>query len=72
MWESNKTVQYLYATHGGYVWAILDGVSGWKRIRSGSPDGVANVARVLTTAKYHGRKVNVFLDDNQIERAILR
>ena len=72
MWESNKEVRLLYSTQGSQqFWAILGGMSGWKRVRMGSPDGVANVAQILTTAKMHGRKVNVFLNSDQIERAVL-
>lgn len=72
MWETNKDVRNVYSTHGPQqVWAIFSGISGWKRVRTGSPDGVTNVAEILTTAKMHGRKVNVFLDNNQVERALM-
>lgn len=72
MWETNKDVRFVYASHGTQqVWAILDGLAGWKRVRTGSPDGVANVSQVLATAKLHGRKVNVYLDSDQIERALM-
>jgi hypothetical protein len=72
MWENNRDVRHVFATAGTQqAWAILDGVSGWKRVRAGSPDGVSNVAQVLTTAKTRGRKVNAFIQNNQIERALM-
>ncbi|HZD04421.1 MAG TPA: hypothetical protein VE173_05875 [Longimicrobiales bacterium] len=72
MWETNKDIRFVYATNGTQAfWAMLDGLAGWKRVRTGSPDGVANVAQVLSTAKLHGRKVNVFLSGDLIERAVM-
>lgn len=72
MWETNKTVTHLYSTNGTQqFYAILSGLSGWKRVRTGSPDGVANVAQVLTTAKTHGRNVNVYMNGSFIERALM-
>lgn len=73
MWENNKEIRYLYSSHGPQAaWAVFDGLTGWKRVRAGSGDGVNNVAQVLATAKAHGRKVNVYLNGGQIERALLR
>ena len=59
MWNNNLTVQYVYATYGTQaVWAIFSGIAGWKLIKKGSADAVANIAELLSTAKTHGRKVN--------------
>jgi hypothetical protein len=70
MWENNRIVQSVYASHGAQqVWAMFEGLSGWKRIAATSPDGVTNVTKLLTTAKAHGRRVNVYLAGNDIERA---
>ena len=67
MWETNKDVRFVYSTIGSQqFWALFTGTSGWKRVKTGSPDGVANVAEILTTAKMHGRKVNVFLQGNPV------
>lgn len=72
MWESNKDIRYVYATHGSQqVWAIFDGISGWKRVKTGSTDGVHNVAELLMTAKGYGRKVNVYLSGQEIERVVM-
>ena len=72
MWNNNLSVQYVYATHGTQsVWAMFAGVSGWKRIKSGSADAVNNIAELLSAAKAHGRNVNVFLQGNEIERALM-
>ena len=70
MWNTNKDVQHLYATHGAQQsWAIFDGLAGWKRVAPTSPDGVTNVTKLLGTAKTHGRKVHVFIVNDQVERA---
>lgn len=72
MWETNKVIQHLYATQNAQqVYAIFDGLAGWKQIASTSPDGVTNVTKLLTTAKAHGRKVNVYLTNDQVERALM-
>ena len=70
MWETNKDIQHLYATHNAQqVWAIFSGLSGWKRVSPDSPDGVSNVATLLSTAKTHGRKVSVYVNNDEVERA---
>lgn len=72
MWNNNQLVRFVYATHGTQqVRAVFSGLSGWKRVKPGSVDGVANLAELLSTAKAHGRKVNVFLQGNYIERAVM-
>jgi len=74
MWKNNKKIIRTYSsssTNNG--WAIIDGVSGWKRIRPDYPSGVRNILNILSTAIANQRKVNVFLNsNNQIERVILR
>jgi len=72
MWNNNVNVQLVYATHGSQaVWAIFSGIAGWKRVKTGSADAVANITELLSAAKAHGRKVNVYLQGNDIERAIM-
>ncbi len=71
MWHNNKDVRYVYTTHGSQTaYAVVADVAGWKRIKADSTDGVANVATLLSTAKAHGRKVNVYIDNSQITRAV--
>ena len=71
MWHNSKDVRFVYTTHGSMTaYAVVSDVTGWKRIKTDSADGVANVATVLSTAKTHGRKVNVFIDGDQITRAL--
>ena len=72
MWNNNVDVAHLYATHGAQqVWAIFSGINGWKRLRTGAADGVTNLAKVLSTAKANGRKVNVYIANDQVERAMM-
>lgn len=71
-WQNNKLVQHFYVAHASeQAWAIFDGISGWKRIKPGAADGVSNLAALLSTAKTHDRRVNVFLNGNDVERAVL-
>ncbi len=72
MWNSNQDIRYVYAANGTQqVWAMFTGLSGWKRVKTGSADGVANLAELLATAKANGRKVNVYVQGNEIERAVM-
>ena len=72
MWKNNVSVLRVYATHGTQVvYAIFSGVTGWQRVKPGSPDGVSNITELLSAAKAHGRNVNVFLQGTQIERALM-
>ena len=71
MWHNSKDVKYVYTTHGSQTaYAIVSDVAGWKRIKADSTDGVSNVATLLSVAKAHGRKVNVYIDSDQITRAL--
>lgn len=73
MWHNNKSVVSVYAhvnTKLGY--AIIDGLSGWKRINPTSTDGVTNVLDLLVSAKANGKTVNVFIaSDDQISAAYM-
>jgi hypothetical protein len=73
MWHNNKTVVSVYAhVNTQYAFAIIDGVSGWKRINPTSADGVTNVLDILNTAKANGKNVNVYLDgDDRISAAYM-
>ncbi len=73
MWHNSKLVQYVYAhVNTQYAYAIIEGLSGWKRIDPVSTDGVTNVLDILTTAKANGIRVNVYLTaDEKIQAAYM-
>jgi hypothetical protein len=73
MWYFNKAVIRALSKNGTrMVWAIVDGISGWKKVRSTSVDGVENILLILSTAKANGRNVDVYINGNEIEQATLR
>ncbi len=73
MWYNNKTVTRTYTSKDSQnCYAIISGISGWKKIKTGAADGVTNVFAILCAAKANGRPVDVYLVSNQIERATLR
>ena len=67
-WINNKFVQYTYAhANSKLAYAIIESLSGWRRIAPTSTDGVTNVLNILDAAKANGKKVNVYIgSDNQI------
>jgi hypothetical protein len=72
MWTYNKTVIRTHAKSGSRMaWAIIDGISGYKRIRPTSPDGVTNLHLLLSTARANNRRVDVYIRDGYIEQATL-
>jgi hypothetical protein len=73
MWYNNKTVTRTYTSKDSQnCYAIISGISGWKKIKTGAADGVTNVFVILCAAKANSRPVDVYLVSNQIERATLR
>ena len=73
MWHNNKSVVSVYAhVNSKVAYAIIDGLSGWKRINPTSTDGVTNVLDLLSAAKANGRTVNVYIgSDDQISAAYM-
>jgi hypothetical protein len=73
MWHNNKSVVSVYAhVNAKVAYAIIDGLSGWKRINPTSTDGVTNVLDLLSAAKANGRTVNVYIgSDDQISAAYM-
>ena len=64
-WINNKLVTHTYGhVNTMYAFAILEGISGWKRISPVSTDGVTNVLDTLKVAKANGRRVNLYIDTN--------
>ena len=73
MWHNNKNVVVTHCKNGPKMgWAIIAGMSGWKRIRPTAADGVTNVFMILSMAKANNRKVDVYIKDNFIEQATLK
>lgn len=61
-WVS-ATIRYTYALHTSQaVWGYLDGF-GWRRIRTGSPDGCSNMFGMCCEAQATGKKMYVYIDD---------
>jgi hypothetical protein len=71
-WINNKQVLYTYShTNSKYALAIIDGLSGWKRIAPTSTDGVTNVLDLLKVAKANNRNVNTYIDSNDQITAVV-
>lgn len=72
-WINNKQVLYTYAhSNTKMAYAVIESLSGWKKIAAVSEDGVDNVLGVLDTAKANGKKVNVYIDaDDQVHAVIM-
>lgn len=73
MWHTNKSVVSVYAhVNTKVAYAIIDGLSGWKRINPTSADGVTNILDLLNAAKANGKNVNVYVgSDEQITAAYM-
>jgi len=62
VWYSNLAVDMVYATpHSQNAWASFPGL-GWRKIQTGSPDGVTNMLLLLTEARANGRQVTIYAD----------
>ena len=73
MWHNNKSVVRTHAKDGSKLaYAIISGMSGWKRIRPSQSDGVSNIHLLLSTALANNRRVDVYIENNQISQATLR
>ncbi len=65
-WVSAVKITYCYAlTNSQYAWAYVDGI-GWRRIKNGNSDGVANVFEVCCNVQAAGAKANVYIDDQYL------
>lgn len=73
MWNNGKTVNRTYSSNGSQnAYAIINGISGWKKVKTGASDGVTNVFLMLCTARANNRTVDVYIKSNLIERVVLR
>lgn len=69
MWHNNRTVSHTYTTSGGQnCWAIVSGLAGWKRVKTGATDGVTNCFLALCAARASGKQVDVYIVNDLIER----
>jgi M6 family metalloprotease-like protein len=68
-WINAKLVLHTYAhANSKTAYAIIESLSGWRKIAPTSADGVTNVMRILNAAKANAKRVNVYIDaDNQIQ-----
>jgi len=72
MWHNNLTVSRTYSSsHSQNSWALLNGVSGWKKITGHAVDGVTNVSVALNNALAGNRTVDVYIVNNEIERIVM-
>jgi peptidoglycan hydrolase-like protein with peptidoglycan-binding domain len=70
-WHHNKVVQRLYTSHHSQnAWALVQDL-GWRKIETGSADGVTNMFGVLAAARGHNIGVSVFIQNNTIREMYL-
>lgn len=70
-WHTNKSVLQTYTTyHSQNAWARIQDL-GWRKIETGSADGVTNMFQALCVAQANNRSVSVFVDDSKIYRMYL-
>lgn len=71
MWYNNKLVIQTFASHHAQnAWANIESL-GWKKIKPNAPDGVTNLFIMFNAAKANGRRVNVYIDGNEITIAYM-
>lgn len=72
MWHNNVKIRYYY-THRvtQFAYATIEGLTGWKRVRPGATDGVANLGMLLAAAKANDRPVRVYIANDQIEQVMV-
>ncbi|HUS76854.1 MAG TPA: hypothetical protein VMY43_12735 [Methanothrix sp.] len=71
-WYNDKILVRTHAKIGSQMaWALFTD-SSWISIRPSSTDGVANVFKVLCMGLALNRKVDVYINDGQIEQATLK
>jgi C1A family cysteine protease len=70
-WLSNVTVSQVYASRDSQnAWAHIAGY-GWRRIQTGSPDGITNMLTLLSMAVAEGKKVTVYADGDFVYQGYL-
>lgn len=71
-WHNNVSVTRVFTTyHSQNAWAFISGL-GWRKIETGSSDGVTNMLVLFTNAVAKGQKVDVYVDGSKVHRAVQR
>ena len=65
-WHHNKAIQRLYTSHHSQnCWVYVQGL-GWRKVQTGTVDGVTNMFFTLSQARAHGTNVSLYIEDNTI------
>lgn len=71
VWYNNrKVIQAFASADAQNAWANIEGI-GWRKVKTGAPDGVTNLFYMLCEALSNGKNVHVFADANLISIAYL-
>ena len=71
-WRNDMVVERTYASHDSRnAWASI-ATLGWRKIEASTADGVTNTFQLLCEAVANSRRVDVYVDDSKIYRAVLR
>ncbi len=67
-WHRNMNVGLTYvSSHSQNAWAYIS-TMGWRKIKTGSTDGITNMFAAFCEAKANNRKVNVYADGSTVYR----
>jgi astacin len=70
-WSNNVVVTQTFATRDSQnAWAYFQG-SGWRKIQTGSPDGITNMLAVFAQAVAKNKLVTIYADGNFVYQAYL-
>jgi C1A family cysteine protease len=71
VWQGNTTVTQVYASRDAQnAWAHFQGL-GWRRIQSGSPDGVTNMLALFANAVAKNKPATILVDGTYVYQAYL-
>ena len=63
-WVYGKKVRYVSGDRNTKLaYTIIDGFTGWRRIKPSSADGVTNMLVILKTAVAYNRVVNILFEE---------
>ncbi|MBB3192494.1 Dot/Icm T4SS effector Zinc-dependent metalloprotease LegP [Halomonas cerina] len=70
-WHNNKSVLQTYSTHHAQnAWARIQDL-GWRKVETGSADGITNTFLALCEAQANNHNVNVYADGDKLYRTYL-